>query len=58
MTVHELLWILLDIGIGSRWFHVSIVILTRTIHEELLGIVIPLRSSHASSFDKQVVPAR
>ena len=50
VAVHEL-WVLLDDGIASGWFHVGVVILTRPVYEELLSIVIPLRSSHSSSFD-------
>jgi hypothetical protein len=50
VAVHEL-WVLLDIRIAPRWFHVCIVIFTRSVDEKLLGIVIPLRPSHPSRFD-------
>jgi len=50
VAIHELR-VLLDIRIASGWFHVSVVILTRPIDQELLSIVIPLRSSHPSSFN-------
>lgn len=49
VAIYELL--MLDICIASGWFHVCIVILTGPVHEELLGIVVPLRPSHPSSFD-------
>jgi hypothetical protein len=50
VAIHEL-WVLLDVGIAPRWFHVGIIILTGPIDEKLLSVVIPLRSSHPSSFN-------
>ena len=50
VAVHEL-WVLLDDGIASGWFHVGVVILARPIDQELLSIVIPLGSSHPSGLD-------
>jgi hypothetical protein len=55
VAIHELR-VLLDIRITPGWFHVRIVNFNGPIHEELLSIVIPLRSSHPSSLDQQVVP--
>jgi hypothetical protein len=50
VAIHEL-WVLLDIRIAPGWFHVCIVILTRSVDEKLLSVVIPLRPSHPSSFN-------
>jgi hypothetical protein len=50
------LWILLDDGFGSRRFHVCVEIFGRSVDEVLLSVVIPLRSSRSSRFDKQVIP--
>ena len=55
VAIHELR-VLLNDGIASGWFHVGVVILTRPIDQELLSIVIPLRSSHPSGLDQQMIP--